>query len=82
VSRATQLVDTATGAGTITRGYDGLDRLTSEPTPKGTTSSTYDAASRRATMTVTGQPQVTYTYDNADRLTQLTRGTSTVGLTY
>jgi YD repeat-containing protein len=77
-----QLVDTATGAGTITRGYDGLDRLTSETTPKGTTSSTYDAASRRATMTVTGQPQVVYTYDDADRLTRLTRGTSTVGLTY
>jgi RHS repeat-associated protein len=81
-NRVTQLVDTATGAGTITRSYDGLDRLTSETTPKGTTTYTYDAASRRATMTVTGQPQVVYTYDTADRLTQLTRGTSTVGLTY
>ena len=78
----TQLVDTATGAGTITRGYDGLAWLTSETTPKGTTTYTYDAASRRSTMTVTGQPQVVYTYDNADRLTQLTRGTRTVGRTY
>jgi RHS repeat-associated protein len=81
-NRVTQLVDTATGAGTITRSYDGRDRLTSETTPKGTASYTYDAASRRATMTVTGQPQVVYTYDNADRLTQLVRGTSTVGVTY
>jgi RHS repeat-associated protein len=81
-NRATQFVDTATGAGTITQGYDGLDRLTSQTTPKGTVSYTYDAASRRATMTVTGQPQVVYTYDNADRLTQLVRGSSTVSLTY
>jgi RHS repeat-associated protein len=81
-NRVTQLVDTATGAGTITQGYDGLDRLTSQTTPKGTVSYTYDAAGRRATMTVTGQPAVTYTYDNADRLTQLVRGSSTVGVTY
>jgi RHS repeat-associated protein len=33
-------------------------------------------------MTVAGQPQVAYTHDAADRLTQLSRGTSTVGLTY
>jgi YD repeat-containing protein len=75
-------VDTATGAGTLTRSYDGLDRLTSETTPKGTVSATYDTASRRATMTVTGQTQVTYTYDNADRLTQVVRGSNTMTLTY
>lgn len=60
--------------GTITRGYDLLDRLTSEVTPEGTVSYTYEAADRRATMTVAGQTQITYGYDNADRLTSITQG--------
>ncbi|HWV44574.1 MAG TPA: DUF6531 domain-containing protein, partial [Nitrospira sp.] len=67
---------------TITRTYDGLDRLTQEVTPQGTVNYTYDNASRRATMTVVGQPQVTYTYDNADRLTQVQQGTSTTTIAY
>jgi RHS repeat-associated protein len=66
----------------ITRTYDGLDRLTQEVTPEGTVNYTYDNASRRATMTVVGQTQVTYTYDNADRLTQVQQGTSTVTIAY
>ncbi|OQW45417.1 MAG: hypothetical protein A4C66_01545 [Nitrospira sp. HN-bin3] len=67
---------------TITRTYDGLDRLTQEITPQGTVNYTYDNASRRATMTVAGQTQVTYTYDNANRLTQVQQGTSTVTMGY
>jgi len=67
---------------TITRGYDGLDRLTQEVTAEGTVNYTYDNASRRATMTVVGQLQVVYTYDNANRLTTITQGTSTVTIGY
>ncbi len=67
---------------TITRGYDGLDRLTQEVTPQGTVNYTYDNASRRATMTVVGQTQVVYIYDNANRLTQVQQGTSTVTIAY
>jgi YD repeat-containing protein len=48
--RATAIVDS--GAGTIGRTYDLLDRLTQETTPEGTVSYTHDAADRRATMTV------------------------------
>jgi RHS repeat-associated protein len=67
---------------TITRTYDGLDRLTQEVTAEGTVNYTYDNASRRATMTVVGQPQVVYTYDNANRLTTIVQGTSTVTIAY
>jgi RHS repeat-associated protein len=67
---------------TITRTYDGLDRLTQEVTAQGTMNYTYDNASRRATMTVVGQPQVVYTYDNANRLTTITQGTSTGTIAY
>jgi RHS repeat-associated protein len=67
---------------TITRTYDGLDRLTQEVTPEGTVNYTYDNASRRATMTVVGQPQVVYTYDNANRLTNIQQGTSNIVIGY
>jgi len=76
----TQIVDSANG--TITRTYDGLDRLTAETTPQGTVSYTYDAASRRATMTIAGQAAVTYSYDDANRLTSVTQGSATVSVTY
>ena len=62
--------------GTITRTYDGVDRLLTETTPEGSISYTYDADGRRATMTVTGQPPVTYGYDTAHRLTSITRRAS------
>ena len=68
--------------GTITRTFDGLDRLTSETTPQGTVSYTYDAADRRATMTVLGQPMVAYRYDAGNRLTSVTQGAATVSITY
>ncbi len=78
--RLTQVVDS--GAGTITRGYDLLNRLTSETTPEGSISYTYDAANRRATMTVAGQSAVSYTFDNADRLTGVTQGSANVAIAY
>jgi len=76
MDRLTQVVDSITG--TVTRNYDGLDRLTSEITPQGTVTSGYDAAGRRSTMTVAGQPAVAYTYDNANRLLQMTQGSANV----
>jgi len=79
-NRLTQAVDSVTG--TITRGYDNLNRLTSESTPQGTVSYTYDNAGRRATMTVAGQPVVNYSFDNANRLTQITQGTTAVAFGY
>ena len=72
--RATQIVDS--GAGTISRAHDLLDRLTKEVTPEGTVDYTYDSAGRRSTMTVAGQTLVSYTYDDADRLTGVTQGTA------
>jgi len=79
-SRATQLADSQ--GGTITRGFDGLDRLISETTPNGTVTYGYDAASRRTSFQVSGQTPVTYAYDNADRLTGITQGSAQVGFTY
>src|SRR5262249_25082503 len=79
-NRVTQIVDSISG--TITRGYDGLDHLTSDATPQGTVGYTYDNAGRRASLTVPGQSVVNYTFDNANRLTQITQGPATVGFTY
>ena len=79
-NRMTQVVDSVTG--TITRAYDGLDRLTSETTPQGSVTYTYDAAGRRQTMTVAGQTAVNYTFDNANRLTNIAQGTPTVQFAY
>ena len=84
-NRVTQVQEhdaTNTVTATITRAFDGLDRLTQEVTPQGQVDYTYDSVGRRTTMTVAGQPTLTYTYDNADRLTAITQGTSTVTLTY
>ncbi len=82
-NRLTQAVDSL--AGTMTRGYDNLDRMTSEGTPQGSVSYTYNNAARRASMTVAGQTAVSYTYDTASRLTGLSYalGATTLGnLTY
>ena len=84
-NRITQVQEKDAGGtvtATITRAYDGLDRLTQEVTAQGTVNYTYDNASRRATMTVVGQTQVTFTFDNANRLTQVQQGTSTVTIGY
>ena len=79
-NRATQIADSV--GGTITRTYDGLDRLSQEQTAEGTVSYIYDAASRRSTMTVAGQSTVNYTWDNADRLTQIQQGTDVIAFVY
>lgn len=79
-NRITQAADSI--AGTITRVPDLLDRLTSETTPQGSISYSYDNANRRQTMQVAGQPQVSYTWDNANRLTGITQGSSSVGINY
>jgi RHS repeat-associated protein len=79
-NRLTTMVDSITG--TVTRGYDGLDRLTSETTPRGTVGYAYDTASRRTSLNVAGQPAITYAYDNASRLTGITQNGTTTSYTY
>jgi len=79
-SRLTQTVDSASG--TISRAYDGLNRLTTETTPQGVVNYSYDAANRRTTMTAGSQPTTSYTYDNADRLTQIVQGAANVSFGY
>ncbi len=84
-NRITQVQEKNAGGtvtATITRAYNGLDRLTQEVTAEGTVNYTYDNASRRATMTVVGQTQVVYTYDNANRLTNIQQGTSNIVIGY
>jgi RHS repeat-associated protein len=76
--RLTQVADSTSGAGTITRTYDDLDRLLTE----GSLTYGYDAASRRTSTTVSGQPAVTYGYNPADQLTAVTKGSTTVSLGY
>jgi RHS repeat-associated protein len=78
--RITQLVDTANG--TITRSYDGLDRLVSESTPQGTVTYAYDAAGRRTQLSAPAQSTTTYTFDNANRLTAIARGSQGVTFGY
>lgn len=84
-NRITQVQEKDSGGtvtATITRTYDGLDRLTQEVTPQGQLDYVYDNASRRTSMTVAGQTAVNYTYDNANRLTTITQGTPTVTIAY
>lgn len=73
-------------AGTISRDYDDLDRLTLETNAQGTIGYQYDAAGRRSQLTVSGQPPVFYCYDNADRLLTIRSasctGTSLVAFGY
>ena len=79
-NRVTALSDST--AGTISRTFDGLDRLTQEVSPEGTVNYTYDAAGRRATMSVAGQSSTTYGWDNANRLVQIAQGAESIGFTY
>ncbi|MDH2352296.1 RHS repeat-associated core domain-containing protein [Bradyrhizobium sp. SSUT112] len=78
--RLTQIQDSL--AGTVTRSYDGLDRLLNETTTQGTVTYTYDAAGRRLTMQAGSQAQVTYSYDNGNRLTGITQGSSSLTFAY
>lgn len=80
-NRLTKTVDSI--AGTITRGYDDrFDALTSDATPQGTVGVSYDAAGRRANLTVSGQAVANYTFDAANRLRQIVQGSATVQLGY
>lgn len=84
-NRVTQVQEKDAGnnvTATITRTYDGLDRLTQEVTAQGQVDYVYDNASRRTSMIVAGQTAVTYGYDNANRLTTITQGTNVVTLEY
>jgi len=72
----------ANPAATVGLDYDHLDRLTRQTTSLGTVAYTYDAASRRKTMTVSGQSIITYGYDNADRLKTLTQAGQVVAYDY
>lgn len=83
--RLTTIADSTSGAGTITRGYDDLDRLTSEIQPNAPSPGvvyTYRDDGTRQSMTVPGQSQVTYGYNNAGQLTSLSQGSNVVGLDY
>jgi RHS repeat-associated protein len=78
--RLAQVVDSVTG--TISRNYDGLDRLISDTTAQGNISYGFDAAGRRTSMQVSGQGPVSYAYDNADRLVQIAQGASIASFVY
>lgn len=76
-NRLTQIVDVQAGkTTTITRTYDGLNRMTSEATEQGEVDYTYDNGGRRTGMTVKNGPStarviaqaVSYGYDGANRL--------------
>ena len=82
-NRITTIADSR--GGTITRTFDGLDRLTQEVTPNSPANGvhyTYDAASRRQSMTVGGLTPVTYGYNGADQLTSVAQGSTSVSLAY
>ncbi len=83
-NRITKLVDSR--AGTLTRTFDDLDRLTSEIAPnsprKGITYA-YDVAGRRTSMTVgQGATPITYAYNDANQPTSIAQGTASVGFSY
>jgi RHS repeat-associated protein len=69
-------------AGSITRTYDGLNRVLSEATSLGSVAYTYDADERRQTMTASGQSASQYAYDNASRLLGITQGSQGISFTY
>ncbi len=79
-NRLTSIVDSVSGS--ITRSYDGLDRLTQEQTPQGTVSYVYDAAGQRTGMTAAAQGPVSYDYDLGGRLTTLTQNGTSVTIAY
>ena len=86
-NRMLQAVDTNGGSpsspgNTITRTYDGLDRVLSETKPEGTVSYTYDAAGLRQSMTAGTQATVDYYYDNLERLGLVWNGTINAQYSY
>jgi RHS repeat-associated protein len=70
--RVLQLIDSITG--TLTRTYDGIDRLMTETPTLGPSVTYAFTKHRRQTMTVAAQPAICYGYDDADRLVSLQQG--------
>jgi len=80
-NRLTKIVDSI--GGTLTRGYDGFDNLTSETGPLGSIGATWDATGNRLTLTVSGQASaVNYTWDAAHRLKLINQGAANVSFAY
>src|SRR6185436_8395466 len=69
IDRLTQGADSTNG--TINLGYNDLGDVTSESTPFGPITFTYDNAGRRQTRTAPDQADVMYCYDEADRLLKI-----------
>lgn len=61
---------------TLSRGYDGLNRLTSVAETAGTAYYSYDAASNETGITLQNGVTVTKGYDHAGRLTSIVNATS------
>ncbi|MFD0635741.1 hypothetical protein ACFQ9X_33505 [Catenulispora yoronensis] len=76
------LADTSPGAGTLTYGYDLLDRLTSESGPTGSIAYNYYDDDRLKSVTPSGLTATSYIYDNAGRPKTITQGSLTVGYTF
>jgi len=76
-------IDQNPRSGTITRSYDGLDRLTQEQTPQGVVNYTYDTASRREKQGSAGKTGVRVDFPARDRrprksITRTRAGTQTL----
>lgn len=78
MSRATGVTQ---GSHSLTFVQDALGRLTSQTGPLGTTGYTYDAASRRLTMSYPGGVlTINYDYDTAGNVTQIRENGATSGV--
>ncbi|MFC0005790.1 pre-peptidase C-terminal domain-containing protein [Micromonospora siamensis] len=75
LDRLTTIDDSAGGA--ITLAWNALDQVTSVTGPAGTVGYSYDAAGRRAGMTVPGQPAISYGYDATGLIERITQGGTT-----
>lgn len=79
-NRPYEIIDSINGS--IALEFNDLDRLVKETTSEGVVQYTYDAAGRRATMTVAGATPYVYTFDNANRLQTITQGAASIAKTY
>lgn len=78
--RLIQVVDSA--AGTITRSFDGFDRLVNEVTPQGEVGYGYLANGLRQSMSVSGQNPIEYKWDSGNRLVQINQNGAIVEFQY
>ncbi|MCW3842175.1 DUF6531 domain-containing protein [Micromonospora yasonensis] len=75
LDRLTTIDDSA--GGVISLAWNDLDQVTSVTSPAGTIGYSYDAAGRRAGMTVPGQPAISYEYDPSGLIERITQGGTT-----